>query len=469
MDFPALSLDDPKTQGILALAMGLMKAGGPSPYPVPLGAALGQGGAAGLNQYTTARQAAQNYELENQKIALTGLQAAHLQYQAALQAWAAGGGKGPPPAPPAFNFPGMPKPTAPATMPPAQPQAAAGPTPPGMSPATSTLAFGTPEFASGPTQPNQPAEQDNGLFAGLPDYARKAIVSNIAMPGSGEIIMKANQPIPMRQGPLVSPTGQMIFQNTPPVPGVNFNYGAQGRVTSAEPISGFAPTVAGIEAAKAGAKASAEATQRTVEVTTPDGRKVRVPESSITGGPAMQPTAPSRPTPFTPPRQAPNLSQGITPAEAEAQRANEEMLAHEASKGREAANLAVDTNYNLQHVLEAANGFDTGKFAPTVAGARAFLQGALPDLFPKEQMDKLTSFQEFSKYSIRLGFDQARKMGARESTQIVEMSIKSNPNPEMVKPAITSIANGLMAQNDYVIAKEKARDAYLAQNKKHHE
>jgi hypothetical protein len=53
MDYPALSLDDPKTQGILALAAGLMKAGGPSPYPVSFGSAFGQGAASGLGQFNS--------------------------------------------------------------------------------------------------------------------------------------------------------------------------------------------------------------------------------------------------------------------------------------------------------------------------------------------------------------------------------------------------------------------------------
>jgi hypothetical protein len=97
-------------------------------------------------------------------------------------------------------------------------------------------------------------------------------------------------------------------------------------------------------------------------------------------------------------------------------------------------------------------------------GARSYLQGLAPNLFPAAEMEKLKDFQELQKYSIRLGFDQARKMGARESTQIVQMSIESNPNPQMVRPAIEAIGHGLMAQNDYVIAKEKARDAWRQQH-----
>ena len=46
--------NDPKTQGILALALGLMQAGGPSRTPVSLGQAVGSAGMGGLQAYQSA-------------------------------------------------------------------------------------------------------------------------------------------------------------------------------------------------------------------------------------------------------------------------------------------------------------------------------------------------------------------------------------------------------------------------------
>ncbi len=153
--------------------------------------------------------------------------------------------------------------------------------------------------------------------------------------------------------------------------------------------------------------------------------------------------------------------QGMSAGAEAATKANEGQLAEEAKGWREAANIAVDTNYNLQHALTAAQGFDTGKIAPTIQNAKAWLQAALPaSSFSQSDMNQLTNFAEFNKFAIRLGFDQARKMGARESTQIVQMAIESNPNPQLVGPAIQSIGHGLMAQNDYAIAKAKASEAW---------
>lgn len=74
MDFPALNLDDPKTMGILALASGLLQAGGPSRTPVPFGTALGQGFTNSMNTMNQMKQAAMQQELLRQHAALYGIQ-----------------------------------------------------------------------------------------------------------------------------------------------------------------------------------------------------------------------------------------------------------------------------------------------------------------------------------------------------------------------------------------------------------
>jgi hypothetical protein len=76
MDTPALNFDDPKTQGILALAAGLMQASGPSRYPVGLGQVLGTGIQQGLGAYQQARKSNLDMQLEEQKIKAAQQQAA---------------------------------------------------------------------------------------------------------------------------------------------------------------------------------------------------------------------------------------------------------------------------------------------------------------------------------------------------------------------------------------------------------
>lgn len=422
---------DPQTQALLGLAQGLLQAGSPQPFPTNVSGALAQGvggalsGAMNAQRYNYLQQQSEAARLQNELLSgkINFLNGMPLNGGASPSPSAAGGTAAP--ASPVISNPGA------------------------------NFAYGAP--LSGAPQA-QPAPSGFPQVPGLNDVMSRAAAIGYLSPQYVSSVASANAPTDFQKIERAAAAGDPAAKAwlSKQMTMVNRGYG----VGQIGPNGEYVPDLAseGQIARTTAAKAAAEAAQRTVEVTTPDGRKVRVPESAITGGAA--PTQGQAPTPHA------AVQQGITPAEAEAQRANEESLAKEASKGREASNLAVDTNYNLQRVIEASHGFETGQFAPTVNGARAFLQGLAPGLFPDSEMKKLTSFQEFNKYSIRLGFDQARKMGARESTQIVQMSIESNPNPKMVKPAINAIANGLMAQNDYVIAKEKARDAYFAQNKK---
>lgn len=72
---------DPRTQGLLSAALQGLQASGPSRMPVSLGQIIGQGGAAGLNEYQRAikeqraqAQAQQLIELEKQRAELTKAQ-----------------------------------------------------------------------------------------------------------------------------------------------------------------------------------------------------------------------------------------------------------------------------------------------------------------------------------------------------------------------------------------------------------
>src|SRR5438094_270484 len=100
MDYPALGpatgFEDPRTQGILALAAGLLQSGGPSRTPVPFGAALGNamGSAAKQQQQQTL------INLEQQKAALAQAQVLHAIHGMNMQNWALAGGVGQPPSPP---------------------------------------------------------------------------------------------------------------------------------------------------------------------------------------------------------------------------------------------------------------------------------------------------------------------------------------------------------------------------------
>ncbi len=305
-----------------------------------------------------------------------------------------------------------------------------------------------------------------------------------------------------------NPGGYVIKGGALPPGAMPITYDAQGN-PSVSPLPGQVAGAGALAGSVSGAQAAAKLPSETVEVTLGDGRKIVIPKSLIPGIGTPVPAA-ATPTPANFPRETPaalsaaganqlqafNSPNEVTPpapaevaaaasrangqyppvtqnpaapaplqlgqstASKTAMAANETQLAEEAAKGRNDANIAVDSNYGLQHVIQDSQNFTPGRYTNTIMGLRSAAQSIAPDLFPKAEMDKLQSFQDFNKWATKLGFDQARKMGARESTQIVQMAISSNPNAEQVAPALQSVAKGLMAQNDYTIAKEKARDQW---------
>jgi hypothetical protein len=191
MDTPALGFDDPKTQGILALAAGLLQAGGPSRYPVPFGAALGSA----MSNASKQQQQQTLINLEQQKSALAQAQVLHAIHGMNMQSWALAGGQGQPPAPPA--------------IPPAMLQAMGMPA--GALSQTAQSQQQPQQLGQQPdpqaqpvslqqSQEQSPAPQPGGIFSGLPPEAQQAIKMNIALPGSGNIAWQASQPIIGREG-----------------------------------------------------------------------------------------------------------------------------------------------------------------------------------------------------------------------------------------------------------------------------
>src|SRR5690349_20312445 len=85
------ALMNPATQGALSLSSNLLQAGGPSPYPVSFGGALGkafQGFQNDQRQQLGMNQQQTLIDLEKQKAALTKAQVDAAMRQQALQEWA---------------------------------------------------------------------------------------------------------------------------------------------------------------------------------------------------------------------------------------------------------------------------------------------------------------------------------------------------------------------------------------------
>lgn len=160
------------------------------------------------------------------------------------------------------------------------------------------------------------------------------------------------------------------------------------------------------------------------------------------------------------PNVTPQTGIGQTTAQADTEKA----AAEEASKVRDAASNAAGIKYSLAQMRNALQGFDTGKFSSFKQGIKETFQGIAPGMVDPKELDNIASYQDFQKYAQKLGFGDARTMGAREAVQVIEMSLKSNPNTGLVGPAVNSLINGRQAIADYDIAKAKAQDDYMKQS-----
>jgi hypothetical protein len=196
MDFPALNIDDPKTQGILALAMGLMKASGPSPYPVPLGGVIGQGGMGALATYSSAKSDQVKQQQQQTLINLEQLKAlregGQLDFQRSLFGL------------PPLNLGGPANPTQQQQPPSPMGQA---PQPVGMTPQaapTQVASMGqmpsmTPPTGTAPSTGPLPIPPNSPMAQLSPDV-QTAIRFQLGAPGTGAIVQKGFEPVIGREG-----------------------------------------------------------------------------------------------------------------------------------------------------------------------------------------------------------------------------------------------------------------------------
>lgn len=265
------SLNDPSTQGALSLASNLMRASGPSAMPVPFGAALGnayQGYLVNQGDFLKQRQTQQLIDLEKQKGQLNDLQIRQLLRNQQigndlLSRYLPGIGGGPTGS--------------------SNPQAQVA------SPGGAGVLSGqaSPTATPALTQPDA-----LGIDAAmrLPGVLTQALGAQSQMPflsSIGKSQFEASKGIAARPGaPIVNPiTGQMIAAPAPvPTPGVAYIPDPSNPTGwRASPVPGAAESAATQAGATAGSTAAAQAPYKLVEVELADGRKIKVPESTLVG------------------------------------------------------------------------------------------------------------------------------------------------------------------------------------------
>jgi hypothetical protein len=116
------------------------------------------------------------------------------------------------------------------------------------------------------------------------------------------------------------------------------------------------------------------------------------------------------------------------------------------------ADAAVNTNYSIDQMLQAAQGAQIGPAAPYRQAFEKWA-GAIGGMFGIPPPKELTSYQEVQKYANKVAFDATTRMGSREAAQIVRLQMESNPNASLTQQAFIDLNHGMKAMNNYVFAK----------------
>ena len=441
---------DPQAMALMGLAQGLLSAGAPQPFPTSLGGALSQGIGGALN----GAMGAQRYNLSEQQI--RALQLANTLNQ----------GK-------ADFYNGVSTAPAPASA----PSAAAGPTTPGFSPASSQAIFGTPEFGT-PTPPS-PTPQQTGpggipLVPGLnPEMSRAAALGWLS-PGYVSAVAGANSPTEFQKIEAAAKAGDpnaqaWVRKNTiiPPVVNRGFGLGTVG------PNGEYIPDLAseGQIARTTAAKAGAEASQRTVEVTLADGSKVRVPESSITqpGGGAKIPSAvPQQVDPAFADIPKLETPKGMGQSTYQNKRmADAATIAGELTK--KASDAAAISNERLVYNTQALGLLDkatTGTGALSIANVKNFLnsRAGIPlDLMDKVVAGDSNATTSLNKDLLNAATQKAKQAyGSRITQSEVMLQIKqASPNVDQMTATIRYLLQTDSAMSKYQIDKAQYLGGYL--------
>jgi hypothetical protein len=458
MDTPALGFDDPKTQGILALAAGLLQAGGPSRYPVPFGAALGQ-----------AMGSASQMQAENQKMRYMQQQAQALEYankRAKYQMDILD------------RYSALPQ----------QPAAAGGsatPAPTGLSDA-SAAATGAPwAAASGLPQqaPASPQAAPSGYFNPQQMFQEGMLYLRAGLPHGSDLINAAlahdnalRPPVALRPGgSLVSTAGQNIY-TAPNIPvGMQMNGGA------AQNIPGFIPSMGQQEALKAGTNAA----YAVHPVTQASGATVPTFGANLPGFPGIpgslgqvnSPTAPVAPAPrpmvpkgaagdpwASMPKLAVPTGMGQSTYQKELagkQAAFASSLSEKYGSAAEQADSRIALNKQALGLIDQA---DTGPGAATQAEVKSWLMkfGGIPE---SDFANSPSATKALDKDLLNAATQKAKaQFGARITQQeVVLMLSRGSPNVDMPKAAMKYLIESDIAGLTY--QKQQASDLgrYLSQ------
>ena len=442
---------DPNTVGLLSLASGLLQAGGPQRTPVSFGQALGQGINQGIQGYTGAEQG----QLQRLLLGAQVNQAA--RQQAMQEAFAKQLGISLPNnyGPAALNSPAMAQ----------APQASA--------PSVQPPAMGGAPGAMDQTQAPNP-------IATLPPQFKGAALSDLAFnqgKGLGNILVEAGKPTVGRAGAPIygyGPDGKLSVTGFVPqsVPGVDYQFGPNGRVQSAAAVPGFAGAEADVAGAKAGAEAAARAEHETINVKLADGREVPVLKSVVAGWPVPAQTAVKNDKPVTPASTDPwaNIPKLSNPQGMGQSTYNEKTASAQAESAAKLSDkfgtVAQENNQRLainNQALSLIDKSDTGPGAATIADVKNILVSRIG--VPESDFENTPSAtQALQKDLLNAATQRAKQQFGSRMTQseVMLMLKRGAPNVDMTKAAMKYLIQSDNTQLQYGIKQSNDLGRYLS-------
>lgn len=208
---------------------------------------------------------------------------------------------------------------------------------------------------------------------------------------------------------------------------------------------------------------------------------VRVPGGASGAASQPAPVVPAAPTqphlasPDTAPQEslippAIPFRMPATPAEKEQANSLADKLGKRAEEIDAQAAQAQDANYLLNQMKNESKTWDMGKFAPTIGNAKAYLIAFNRMLPPSMQMDdkkmgeSVGDIQAFNKNAMELARQTVRATSARAAFQEMQMIQQALPSANMSPEGFGRIAAQLQGSNDFRLAQQAMKDAWMKQN-----
>jgi hypothetical protein len=197
----------------------------------------------------------------------------------------------------------------------------------------------------------------------------------------------------------------------------------------------------------------------------PSGRTVQQASASAGGNNAPLPGATPGPAAISTNEQGlPRVQTGLSPLAESSAKARGTQLEEYGTALQTNATNAVNAQFTIDQMRrESGNGagWEPGRYADWIGGFRSMMQGALGDKYSSDDLkNALGNFQSFTKNSMQLVTQATRAVSPRAAVQEMQLIAQSLPGAHTSSTGLRYIFDQLSANNDFMIAKNQAADAW---------